>query len=162
MFGYFLHRHRHRTTVTSRCLLKSQHDPVSAHPLADLHLAVHPHKVAGMVGFRPRLIRLPPLPLRRIWFHCSCRSLRRCCATTHASPQRVNVLSPPAMMKASSAWLFSTPFNCRRYAVRQPNVKQQCGMSFGKHLHTPDMNASPMNCLGFLSCFSNPSLCNRL
>lgn len=57
MFGYFLHRHRHRTAVTSRCLLKSQHDPVSAHPLADLHLAVHPHKVARVVGLTP-----PPYP----------------------------------------------------------------------------------------------------
>ena len=50
MFGYFLHRHRHRTIVTSRCLLESQDNPVPGHPLADLHLTVHPHKVARVVG----------------------------------------------------------------------------------------------------------------
>ena len=50
MFGYFLHRHRHRTIVTSRCLFESQNNSVPSHPLTDLHLSVHPHKVARVIG----------------------------------------------------------------------------------------------------------------
>lgn len=51
MFGYLLHCNCHRTTVTSRCLLESQDNPVPGHSLADLHLAVHTHEVARVVWF---------------------------------------------------------------------------------------------------------------
>lgn len=57
MFSYLLHRNSHWTTVASRCLLESQNNSVPRHPLADLHLPVHPHKVARVVG-----LTAPPYP----------------------------------------------------------------------------------------------------
>lgn len=55
MFGYFIRRYCHRTTVTSRCLLEAQYHTVVRHPLAYFHFTGHPHKVA-------RVVRLPFAP----------------------------------------------------------------------------------------------------